>query len=124
LAEELDVEILEEKLLSNPEAYKLLKKVVEKIQEKEGSVPILLSKTLHYLSEFSKMPPESAEALRKVLKKFDLKDETIVMIINICPETIDELRTLFELEEKVIDTETAEQILETIKPYCRGESKE
>ncbi|ABN69877.1 DNA-directed RNA polymerase, subunit F [Staphylothermus marinus F1] len=119
MAEELDVEILEEKLLSNPEAYKLLKKAVDKIQEREGSVSMLLSKTLHYLSEFSKMEPESSEALRNVLKNMDLKDETIIMIINICPQTLDELRILFELEEKVIDTETAQQILETIKPYCK-----
>ncbi|ADI31173.1 RNA polymerase Rpb4 family protein [Staphylothermus hellenicus] len=119
MAEELDVEVLEEKLLSNPEAYKLLKKAVDKIQEREGSVSMLLSKTLHYLSEFSKMEPESSEALRNVLKNMDLKDETIVMIINICPQTLDELRILFELEEKVIDTETAQQILEAIKPYCK-----
>ncbi|MCD6195763.1 MAG: DNA-directed RNA polymerase subunit F [Thermoprotei archaeon] len=120
MAEELDIEILEEKHLSNPEAYKLLKKAVDQIREKEGSISILLSKTLHYLSEFSKMDPESAEALRKVLEKYDLKEETIIMIINICPTTLDELRTLFELEEKIIETDTANEILETLKSYCKN----
>lgn len=123
LAEELDVKILREEHLSNPEAYKVLKEIVKKIEEKEGSVPFLLSKTLHYLSRASKMEAESAMALKKVLSKYNLKPETIVMIINVCPKTLDELRILFELEERIIETDEAQEILDTIKPYCT-ESKE
>ncbi len=122
MAEELDVEILEEKYLSNPEAYELLKKIIDKIMEKEASVPRLLSKTLEYLKKFSKMDPESAKALRKTLKKYGFKEETIVMIINICPTTVDELRPLLELEEKIIETETAEEIVETLRKYCKEET--
>ncbi len=118
MAEELDVEIVEEKMVSNAEAYKLLKKVVDKIMEREGSVPILLSKTLEYLSKFSKIDPDSAQGLRKILEKYGLKQETIIMIMNICPKTIDELRTLLDFEEKVMETETIEEIIESIKPYC------
>ncbi|OYT40858.1 MAG: DNA-directed RNA polymerase subunit F [Desulfurococcales archaeon ex4484_58] len=119
MAEELDVEIVEAKLLSNAEAWKLLKKAIDKVMEREGSIPMLLSKTLDYLSKFSKIDPESASALREILEKYDLKQETIVMIMNICPKTIDELRTLLELEEQVIETETAQEIIESIKPYCK-----
>lgn len=121
MAEELDVEIIEEKLLSNPEAYILLKKVVDKITEKEGSVPPLLLKTLEYLKKFSKVDPESAKTLRDILRKYGLKEETIVMIINICPTSIDELRVLLDLEEKMIETKTLEEIIDVLKKHCKEE---
>ncbi len=41
------------------------------------------------------------------------------MIINICPKTVDEIRPLLELEEKVIETETVEELVEAVKPYCK-----
>jgi DNA-directed RNA polymerase subunit F len=121
LAEELDVKILEEEKLSNPEAYELLKKTVDKILEKEASVPPFLSKTLEYLKKFSKIDAETARALKKRLEEYSLKEETIVMIVNICPQTLDELRPLLELEEKFVETETAKKILEEVRKYCKLE---
>jgi len=119
ISEERDIKVLEEKLLSNAEAYRLLKKAVDRIMESEGSIPMLLSKTLDYLSNFSKIDPESAPALRSVLEKYGLKQESVIMIMNICPENVDELRQILSLEEKVFETETLNEILETIKPYCK-----
>ncbi len=122
MAEELDVEILKEEHLSNPEAYRIIKEVVNKVQKAEGSVPLLLMKTLTHLSKFAeRITPEEAKALKKALRRYGLKDETIIMIINTCPETLDELRILFELEEKVVDTDTANEILDLIKSYCHEE---
>ncbi len=79
MAEELDVEIIEEKHLTNAEAYELLKKVVDKIMEKEASIPMLLSKTLDYLKKFSKVDPETARKLREKLREYWLKEENIIM---------------------------------------------
>ncbi len=122
MAEELEIEVLNEEHLSNSEAYKIVKDIVNRIQRHEGSVPLLLVKTLSYLSKFAeKIPPEKAISLRKALRKYGLKEETIVMIINVCPKTLDELRTLLEIEEKVIDTETASEILELVKTYCHSD---
>ena len=121
MAQELEVEILNEEHLSNPEALKILKKIVGIIEEKEGSVSPLLVKTLQYLSISSKMEPEVAAALKKKLRNFGLKEETIIMLINICPQTIDETRILLELEEKVFETDEVQEILETVKPYCKEE---
>jgi len=118
LAEELDVEIIEEKHLTNPEAYALLKKALERILKSEATLPPLLAKTLEYLKKFSKTSPEAAAALREKLAVYGLKEETIVMIVNICPETLDELRPLLELEEKFIETEKATEILNIVKEYC------
>jgi len=121
LAQELEVEVLNEEHLSNPEALKILKKIVGIIEEKEGSVSPLLVKTLRYLSISSKMEPDVAIALKKKLRNYGLKDETIVMLINICPQTIDETRILLELEDKVFETDEVQEILETVKPYCKEE---
>ncbi len=121
MAEEVEVEIIEEKHISNVEAYRILKEAIEKIKEYEGSVPPFLVKTLTYLSKSSKLTPEEAESLKNTLLKYGLKEETAIMIVNICPQTLDELRTLLELEEKYIDTETAEEILKMVKSYCREE---
>ncbi|GEM_PF-313759 len=121
MAQELEVEVLNEEHLSNPEALKILKKIVGIIEEKEGSVSPLLVKTLRYLSISSKMEPDVAIALKKKLRNYGLKDETIVMLINICPQTIDETRILLELEDKVFETDEVQEILETVKPYCKEE---
>ncbi len=121
MAQELEVEVLNEEHLSNPEALKILKKIVGIIEEKEGSVSPLLVKTLRYLSISSKMEPDVAIALKKKLRNYGLKDETIVMLINICPQTIDEARILLELEDKVFETDEVQEILETVKPYCKEE---
>ena len=115
---DIGAEVLEEKHIPNPIARKLLEKIIKEIEAKEGSVPPLLLKTVEYLRMFSKMEPEKAEELEEELKKFNLKPETIVMIINICPKTLDELRTLLTVEERTIDTEEATKILEVIQKYC------
>lgn len=118
MSTELDVEVVEEKHIPNPIAKKLLERVIKIIEEEEGSIPLLLHKTIEYLRQFSKMDPEKAEALERELSAFELKPETKIMFINICPETLDEARTLLVLEERTIDTEELNKILDVVKKYC------
>jgi len=40
------------------------------------------------------------------------------MIMNICPQTIDELFTLLVFEEKTPEKENLEAILSLVKEYC------
>lgn len=120
MLEEVDAEIVEEEHLSNPEAYELLKKVVDRIVEREGTVSQLLSKTLKYLSKFSKMSPETARALKKKLERYGLKTETIVVLINVCPGSIGELRELLDPEERgKFEGEVLEEVLEALRDGCR-----
>ncbi|WFO75900.1 DNA-directed RNA polymerase subunit F [Desulfurococcaceae archaeon MEX13E-LK6-19] len=118
MSSELDIEVIEEKHVSNPVAKKLLEKIIKRIEEKEGTIPLLLHKTMEYLRQYSKMDADKAEALERELSAFELKPETIVMFVNICPETLDEARTLLVLEERTIDTEELNKILEVVKKYC------
>ncbi len=108
----------ESKLLSNPEALAYLKKYEKLARELSGTVPLLASRVIEYLSKFSKMPPDSARSLREKLESMGFKEETIVMIINTCPKSVDELRSLLELEEKVYETSTLEEVLKLLSEYC------
>ncbi|WP_276814856.1 RNA polymerase Rpb4 family protein [Desulfurococcus amylolyticus] len=111
---------IEEKQLSNSEAYLILRNIVEKIKEETGTVPLLLSRVLEYLKTHHKIPPEKAGELHELLASKGLKDETIVMLMNICPSSIDELRYLMELEEKTPEQDVLEEILATLSNYCTG----
>lgn len=121
MSEELEIEVVNEEYLSNPEAYELLKKTIDRILEKEGTIPHLLSKTLKYLNKFSKIDPVTAKALRNKLEKYGLRKESIVMIINICPKTIDELMSILEIEKRVYEKEVLDEILEEVKNSCKEE---
>ncbi|WP_440058942.1 DNA-directed RNA polymerase subunit F [Thermogladius sp. 4427co] len=110
--------IIEQKLLSNPEVYHLLSGVIEKIREKEGNVPLILSKTFSYVEKHSKIRPEEVQSAISFLKGLGFKDETIVMIINICPKTVDELRILLDYEERYIEENTLKEVVEYMKNVC------
>lgn len=105
-------------LITNSEALKILMEYHEREKESTGTVSLLVQRVLDYLRKFSKIPPEKVEELREKLASTGLKEESIVMIINVCPGTIDELRTLLVLEEKVLETEQLEKIVNLLKEYC------
>lgn len=114
-----DFKVIETRLLSNPEALKQLTKAYERIVGKEASAPFMISRTLEYLKRFSKVEPEKVEELRGLLENYGLREESIVMLINICPETVDEARVLLEYEEKFIESKVVEEIVEKLKQYCK-----
>jgi len=111
--------IIEQKMLSNPEAAELLRGVVENIKSREGNVSPLLAKTLNYLEKHSKVKGgESVQSARMFLKGLGFKDETIVMILNICPKTIEELRILLDYEERYVEENVLKETLEYLKNVC------
>lgn len=116
---EPEFRVIESRLLSNPEALKHLNKAYSRIMEKEASAPFMIVKTLEYLKKFSKIDPEKVEELRGLLENYGLKEESIVMIMNICPKTVDEARVLLEYEERIIETKIVEEIVDKLKQYCR-----
>lgn len=120
MSSELDIEILSTRHVSNPEALEILKKYYEELFKREGSVSPIVSKTLEYLEKFSKIDAEKARELIKSLEEHGLKEETRVNIANICPDTVDELRSILMIEskEKTFDPEIIETILEVVKQFC------
>lgn len=65
------------------------------LEEREQYLNPLQLKTLSYTRKYSKLTPEQAEALiLKLMNEYGLEREEAVQIVDICPETVDELRTV------------------------------
>lgn len=105
------------KFVSNAEALMYLKKYEDNIKI-AGSMPLLVTRVVEYLSKFSKIPIEKAPELREKLAAKGLKEKTIVMVMNICPKTVDELRSLMELEDKVYESSFLEELVSILSEYC------
>ncbi|WP_448578725.1 RNA polymerase Rpb4 [Thermosphaera sp.] len=113
-----EIPLLEEKPLTNPEALYELKKVTDRLQAQGVPIPLLLTRTYEYLKRFSKIPYEKVGEVKEFLRSKGLSEESIIMIVNICPKTVDELRPLLELEEKTLETPVAEEIVNFVSQYC------
>lgn len=106
------VKMIRERIITLAE----VKKILEEKSKKEELSAIEQS-TLEYARKFVKIDLNKAMELYKKLKELELSDFTIVQIINILPDTIEELRTLMIKEEKEYDTDFLNKILEIIKEY-------
>lgn len=101
--------IIESTIISIPEAKALLEARI-----KEGNVIDLQNITYKQLSEFSKFDAEKAKIIIETLKdKFKLSHETAVQIVNICPETAEEIRALIP-PEKLLSKDDIAQILKLL----------
>jgi DNA-directed RNA polymerase subunit F len=114
----LRVKVEKVKLLSNAEALKILKEYSEREREKTGAVSLLVQRVLEYLYKFNKVQVEKAEEFAEKLVAIGLREESIVMIMNMCPRSIDELLTLLVYKERVPEEEQLERILGIVSEYC------
>ena len=72
--------------------------------------------TFDYVSKVSILEAESAKKMKQQLvKECDITEEEAVELINICPNTMSELRSFTFGWKKLILTETLEKILKIIK---------
>jgi len=112
--------VIEVKELTLPEVKALLEKRGE-----DAELNRVQRITLDYVSRFCKIDLESALKLKDELtKKFGLSLFATIQIINIMPESIEELRTLLTQEGKVFTTEELESILATLDKYREKEESE
>lgn len=104
------MKILESSRLSIPEAKKILEERMAK-----GDVNPSQRSVYDYLSKYSKISVENAlEVISTLKKEFDFDDFTCIQIVNIMPETVEELRTLLP-KDRYISGEEAKRILEILK---------
>ncbi len=79
-------------LSSKPIPIAEVKKLLE---EREQYLNPFQLKTLNYTKKYSKLTPEQAELLiTKLMNEYGLEREEAVQVADICPETLDELRTI------------------------------
>lgn len=102
----------------------LAKKLLEENVKMEEVSP-LVQRTMVYLSTFTKCDPDVAKQVYGRLRdEFGLKDLTASMIVSIVPRTIDEIRVMLDFEDRLIETEELEKIVELLKNTCIESSGE
>jgi len=91
--------ILEEKIITIPEVKEILDRLMNQLGKEFFDT--FQEATLNFCGRFAKVEPNKVESLRKMLMKdYDLDAHYSAMIINIFPETVEELRVIFEKHPK------------------------
>ena len=107
---------LRERPLTIPEAKKLLESIGE------DKLDQFQRRSLDYTSKFSKIEPEKAEELVKILnEKYGLEVEEAISIVNIMPESIEEIRVFFAGGRKIVETSKLQEILNLLNTYRKKE---
>ena len=89
--------VLDQKILSIPE----VKQILEAIPNGEESFDSFQDGTLKYARLFSKLDVEKVTAIKKMLMKdYALDEDYAIMVINIFPTYVEELRVIFEKDLK------------------------
>ncbi|MFZ8794201.1 MAG: hypothetical protein ACO2O2_10015 [Acidilobaceae archaeon] len=76
-------------------------------------------RTWSYLSIFGGRRGEDARRVFDNLKKLGLSDETAVNLINVCPESEGEVRSILQMEKELAyDADVINNILSIMRRFC------
>ncbi len=72
---------------------------------------------LHYLSKFTKVddPTKAREAVNQLVDKFGISEEHAIMLINILPSNVDELKAYLYKDYPLLTQENYKEILAILK---------
>ena len=110
------MEILEEKPIPLAEVKEELSKVKE--EGKEESFRI--TKTKEYLEVFSKLSKKKVDELTKKIKDLNiprLKEETVVKIVDLLPDTEEDLKLIVESYPVTISNQNIKKLFEVVKEF-------
>lgn len=110
----MDRRIKKKILVSYHEARTLLEPRI-----KEESVLDIQVKTWEYLKIFGDRSPEEARRILEELLKLGIKDVVAVNILNICPSSEGEVRSILSMDKEAsYPLDIPEKILAVIRDYC------
>ena len=79
-------------------------------------------RSLDYATKFSKVEPENVDALvKKLVKEFELDQESVIQIVNAMPESIQEIRVFLAGGRKIIESSKLEKILDILNENRKKE---
>lgn len=91
----------------------------ERLQEGETGVSPILLKARDYLDKYGLGDPDKAVETVEKLKELGLDEVVAVNIVNICPRSPGEVRSILMMKkEAAYDEELVSKILETIEDFC------
>jgi len=107
---------LKEKILTVPEAKKLLEGIGEE------NLDQFQRRAFDYTAKFSRVEAKSAEELVKgLVKDFELEEGEAVEIVNCMPETIEEIRVFLASGRKIVETQKLEDMLKFLNQHHKKE---
>jgi len=96
--------------------YDTVAKLIKELIEKNVELDQLTMRVNEYVNKFNKC--RNAEELVNELKNLGLLEITSVMVANVAPKTLDELKSLMNFEPNVPSEDKLEEIIELIKRKC------
>jgi DNA-directed RNA polymerase subunit F len=110
----VDMQIKEEKFVSWVEARKILEKKADEV----GELGYEQKNALEHLKRFSKLSTKKAEEFIDGLKKIEkLKERHIINIVNMLPQTQEDISMLFLNEMIELTDEEKKKILLAVKKF-------
>jgi len=103
--------------------------VKELLSRKQQELTPLQTRVYNYATSFSKLSPDAAKKLiSELVENHGLQRDEACQIVNICPTTIEELRTILSGYKRLVSTilfsdEKLNEILQLIKQYLAMEAK-
>jgi DNA-directed RNA polymerase subunit F len=115
-------EIINEAPISMPD----LKSELESIKIRDKELSFRSTKTEDYLNQFVKISKKEADELSKKLKSLDitrLKDEIIIKIVDLLPDTADDVKTLLQGYVVNLSKKDIDAIVDAVKPFVPDKKK-
>lgn len=109
----VDVEVLEQRPVTIVE----VKDALESVKKTKKELNFRAEKVHNYATEFTSLDKKEAAEMYEKLKSLNmskLRDRHIVKIIDLMPDNIESLKTIFSGEATSLKQEEAKQILDAI----------
>ncbi|MGQ9788109.1 MAG: RNA polymerase Rpb4 family protein [Candidatus Hadarchaeaceae archaeon] len=105
--------VVKEKPVTLAEVLSILEKV-----KKEGELEYWQRLTYDYAQKFAKFKSDEAQGLMEELLKMDkIKEHLATAIIDLMPETKEDLELIFSKERVKLDDDEINRVLELVKKY-------
>lgn len=103
--------------------------VREILEGREQELDVLQQRVLSYTRKFSKIPPGKAkELVDQLVEKYGLLEEEAVQVVNICPTTVEELRSVLSGYKRLVSfllfsEEKMRGVVELVKEALKTQAK-
>lgn len=111
----MDRRIIRKKYLTVYEAREALKSRMED-HDKIGEIH---ERTWNYLLLYAQKGGEEARKAFESMSKLGLSDDVIVNLLNVCPQTEGEVRSILSMKKEIkFDPELIDNILSILRSFC------
>lgn len=107
-------------LSKRPVSMSELKAEMQKIEKRDGELGYRAGRTMEYIKVFDTLSMEDYEKIKKELEELKvprLKEKHMVKLIDMLPESVDELNVVLQGYTLTVSKENQNKLVDTIKKY-------